>query len=82
MGIPINGTPTLFTLHHLLFTLAIRQDFYPLSNIVFTTPLSINAPNIFFNIISTIGPTSIPITPINLNPVYIAIRVNIGCIPI
>ena len=28
------------------------------------------------------GPTNIPIIPINLNPVYIAIKVNIGCIPI
>ena len=36
----------------------------------------------FFSIISTIGPKSKPHTPINLKPVYIAISVNIGCIPI
>ena len=35
-----------------------------------------------FNIIKTIGPISIPKIPIILNPVYIAIKVNIGCIPI
>lgn len=44
--------------------------------------MSIIVPYIFFNIISTIGPKSKPHTPINLNPVYIAISVNIGCIPI
>ena len=32
--------------------------------------------------INIIGPNNIPNTPINLNPVYIAISVNIGCIPI
>ena len=48
----------------------------------FATPLSIIVPNIFFKIISIIGPTNIPITPKNLKPVYIAINVNIGCIPI
>ena len=53
-----------------------------LSNIAFTTPLSINVLNMFFNIIKIIGPKTIPQTPINLNPVYIAIKVNIGCIPI
>lgn len=31
---------------------------------------------------STIGPMNNPITPDNLNPVYIAISVNIGCTPI
>lgn len=36
----------------------------------------------FFNIISIIGPINIPNTPMNLKPVYIAINVNIGCIPI
>lgn len=49
---------------------------------LFTTPLSITVPYIFFNIISTIGPNKSPHTPKNLNPVYIAIKVNIGCIPI
>ena len=55
---------------------------YFLSNIVFTTPLSIIVSNIFFNIIKIIGPIIIPIIPIILKPVYIAIDVNIGCIPI
>ena len=36
----------------------------------------------FLTIINTIGPTSNPIIPIILNPVYIAIKVNIGCTPI
>ena len=36
----------------------------------------------FFNIMSIIGPKSNPQTPINLKPVYIAIKVKIGCIPI
>ena len=53
-----------------------------LSNIVFTTPLSITVPYIFFRIISTIGPNKSPHTPKNLKPVYIAIKVKIGCIPI
>lgn len=53
-----------------------------LSKILFINPCSKNVPNIFFNIINIIGPISIPITPINLKPVYIAINVNIGCIPI
>ena len=44
--------------------------------------MSIIVPYMFFNIISTIGPKSKPHTPINLKPVYIAISVNIGCIPI
>ena len=35
-----------------------------------------------FIIIRAIGPTIIPITPITLNPVYIAIKVKIGWIPI
>ena len=55
---------------------------YFMSNIAFTIPLSINFENIFFIIINTIGPTNIPIIPINLKPVYIDIIVNIGCIPI
>ena len=53
-----------------------------LSKIDFTTPLSIIVPYIFFNIINIIGPNKSPKTPINLNPVYIAIKVKIGCIPI
>ena len=36
----------------------------------------------FFSIINTIGPNRRPHMPINLNPVYIAISVKIGCIPI
>ena len=55
--------------------------FFYLSKIAFPTPLSIIVANIFFNIIKTIGPINIPNTPIILNPVYIAIRVKIGCIP-
>ena len=39
-------------------------------------------PNKFFKIIRTIGPINNPITPENLKPVYIAINVNIGWIPI
>ncbi len=38
--------------------------------------------NIFFKIIKTIGPINNPSTPVILKPVYIAINVNIGCIPI
>lgn len=38
--------------------------------------------NTFFKIIKTIGPTKSPITPKNLKPVYIAIKVYIGCMPI
>lgn len=53
-----------------------------LSKIDLTTPLSIKVPYIFFNIISTIGPNINPHTPKNLKPVYIAIKVKIGCIPI
>ena len=48
----------------------------------FITPLSIKLLKTFLNIINRIGPINIPSTPINLNPVYIAIIVNIGCIPI
>lgn len=36
----------------------------------------------FFNIIKIIGPKNNPKIPLILNPVYIAIKVNIGCIPI
>ena len=36
----------------------------------------------FFSIIKIIGPTKRPRIPIILKPVYIAIRVKIGCIPI
>lgn len=49
---------------------------------LFTIPFSILTLKIFFNIIKIIGPTNNPNTPINLKPVYIAIKVNIGCIPI
>lgn len=55
---------------------------YFLSNIVFTIPLSIIVSNTFCKIISTIGPMNNPIIPENLKPVYIAINVNTGCIPI
>ena len=48
----------------------------------FKIPLSIKSLNIFFKIIKRIGPTNIPKTPISLKPVYIAIIVKIGCIPI
>lgn len=37
---------------------------------------------IFLRIIKIIGPASSPKSPKNLNPVYIAIKVKIGCIPI
>ena len=57
-------------------------DSYLLSKIVLNTPLSIKLANIFLNIIKTIGPIRRPIIPITLKPVYMAIRVNIGCIPI
>ena len=45
-------------------------------------PSSIIGEYISFKIKSTIGPSIIPITPIVLYPVYIAIKVKIGCIPI
>lgn len=48
----------------------------------FIIPLSILAEKIFFNTTNIIGPNKSPSTPINLNPVYIAISVKIGCIPI
>lgn len=51
---------------------------YSLSNIDFIIPLSNIVEKIFFNTIKIIGPISIPKIPINLNPVYIAIKVNIG----
>lgn len=47
-------------------------------NIDFITPVSMKSLKTFFKTIKTIGPTNIPITPISLNPVYIAIIVNIG----
>ena len=37
--------------------------------------------NTFFIIIKIIGPNNKPSIPKNLNPVYIAINVNIGCTP-
>lgn len=45
---------------------------------VLNTPLSIKLEKIFLTIIRTIGPIRSPITPINLKPVYIAIKVKIG----
>ena len=45
-------------------------------------PFSMLTLKIFFNIIKTIGPTNSPNIPINLKPVYIAIKVKIGCMPI
>ena len=36
----------------------------------------------FLSIINITGPSKSPQTPRNLKPVYIAIRVNIGCMPI
>ena len=45
-------------------------------------PLSIEFAKTFFNIINFIGPAKSPINPKNLKPVYIAIKVKIGCIPI
>lgn len=36
----------------------------------------------FFNIIRIIGPKNNPKMPLILKPVYIAIKVNIGCMPI
>lgn len=55
--------------------------FYSILNNVFTIPPSKKLENIFFKIIKIIGPKNIPTIPINLNPVYIATIVNIGCIP-
>ena len=49
---------------------------------LFIIPFSILTLNIFLRIIRTIGPTNSPSIPIILKPVYIAISVNIGCIPI
>lgn len=56
--------------------------YYDLLKIVFTIPSSIRFEKTLFNIINTIGPINSPISPIILKPVYIAINVNIGCIPI
>lgn len=53
-----------------------------ISKILFTSPLSIVFEKIFFSIIKIIGPAKSPINPKNLNPVYIAIKVKIGCMPI
>lgn len=55
---------------------------YFLSSIVLTIPLSIIVSKTFCKIINTIGPINKPIIPENLKPVYIAINVNTGCIPI
>ena len=48
---------------------------------LFTTPSSIKVAKTFFIIIKIIGPINIPSTPINLKPVYMAINVKIGCVP-
>ena len=53
-----------------------------MSKIVFITPPSIKLAKTFFNIIKIIGPASSPKIPQTLNPVYIAIKVKIGCTPI
>ena len=53
-----------------------------MSNIVFTIPLSISVSYIGFRIMIIIGPINIPNIPMHLYPVYIAINVIIGCIPI
>ena len=45
-------------------------------------PFSMLTLNMFFNIIKMIGPIKSPKMPIILKPVYIAIKVKIGCIPI
>ena len=45
------------------------------------TPLSSMFPNRFFKMIRAIGPINNPIIPDTLKPVYIAINVNIGWIP-
>ena len=66
----------------LSFKLEAPASHYFLSNIVLTIPLSIIVSNTFCKIINTIGPINSPIIPENLNPVYIAINVNTGCIPI
>lgn len=52
--------------------------YYFLSKMVLNTPLSIKLEKIFLTIIRTIGPIRSPIIPINLKPVYIAIKVKIG----
>lgn len=49
---------------------------------VFIIPFSMFTLNIFFNIINIIGPMNKPSIPIILNPVYMAINVKMGCIPI
>ena len=54
--------------------------FYP--NRLFIIPFSILTLKMFFKIINIIGPMNKPSTPIVLKPVYIAIKVNIGWIPI
>ena len=60
----------------------LQKNLVYLSKIDLTTPLSINVAKIFFRIIKIIGPITMPKIPINLKPVYIAIKVKIGCIPI
>ena len=53
-----------------------KQPTHPTYNHTNTT-----TPQKFLNMIKTIGPINSPIIPIILKPVYIAIRVNIGCTP-
>ena len=56
----------------------IRPQIHLLSKMVLNTPWSIKLANIFLMIIKAIGPNNNPITPVILNPVYIAIKVKIG----
>ena len=73
------GYVNLLSLELLIF---VFTSPYPLFNILLTIPSSIIVLNIFFSIIKTIGPINNPNNPVILNPVYIAIKVKIGCIPI
>lgn len=72
----------MYILQIILMCLLLQYFNYFLSKIVFTIPLSIIVSNTFCKIIKTIGPINNPITPDSLKPVYIASRVNTGCIPI
>ena len=82
MGIVLSLTGLMFSGTEQPMIFAPSPNHYALSKIVFITPPSINVAKMFFNTINAIGPINIPITPINLNPVYIANNVNIGCTPI
>ena len=61
---------------------AVLVLFYFLLKILFKNPSSIICPNMFLRIINAIGPIKSPIIPVILKPVYIAIKVNIGCVPV